>query len=67
MAYSDIVLKTMSVELGINPGGLPLVAFGLGDLELILEVGIDEYKAIKKDTKDFEEMVWRLAPKVFQD
>lgn len=67
MAYSDIDLKTLSAEFGINPGGLPLDAFGLGELELILEIGIDEYKAIKKDTKDFEEMVWRLAPEIFQD
>ena len=67
MAYSDIDLKTLSAELGINPGGLPLGAFGLGDLELILEMGIDEYKAIEKNTIDFEEMVWRLAPEVFQD
>ena len=67
MAYSDIDLKTLSAEFGINPGGLPLDAFGLGELELILEIGIDEYKAIEKDTKDFEEMVWRLAPEIFQD
>ena len=67
MAYSDIDLKTLSAEFGINPGGLPLDAFGLGDLELILEIGIDEYKAIEKDTKDFEEMVWRFAPEIYQD
>ncbi len=67
MAYSDIDLKTLSAELGINPRGLPLGAFGLGDLELILEMGIDEYKAIKKNTIDFEEKVWRLPPGFFLD
>ncbi len=67
MAYSDIDRKTFSVELGINPGGLPLFSFGLGDLDLILMIGIDEYKAIEKDIRDFEEMVWRLAPEVFLD
>lgn len=67
MAYSDIDLKTLSAELGINPGGLPLGAFGLGDLELILEMGIDEYKAIEKNTIDFEEKVWRLSPGYFLD
>ncbi len=67
MAYSDIDLKTLSVELGINPGGLPIVDFGLGELELIVAIGVDEYKAIEQDTKDFAEIVWRLAHEVFQD
>lgn len=67
MAYSDIDLKTLSVELGINPGGLPIVDFGLGELELIVAIGVDEYNAIEQDTGDFEEIVWRLAHEVFQD
>ena len=67
MAYSDIDLNNFRVELGINPGGLPLVAFGLGDLQLILEIGIEEYKAIDKETKDFGKLVWRLAPEIYLD
>ena len=67
MAYSDIDKKTLSVELGINPGGLPLGIFGLGDLELILEMGIDKYETLEKDMKEFEEKVWQLPPEVFHD
>ena len=67
MAYSDIKLKTLRAEFGINPGRLPLIPFGLGDLELILEMGIGEYEDIAKEATNFEDMVWRLAPAVFQD
>ena len=50
MAYSEIDLKTGRAEFGINPGDLPLVPFGLGDLNIILEIGIMEYEAIEKST-----------------
>lgn len=67
MAYSDIDQKDLRTEFGINPGGLPLSAFGLGDLELILEFAVLEFETIEKDTKVFEETVWRLAPRIFLD
>jgi hypothetical protein len=67
MAYSDIDLKDLRTQFGINPGGLPLGDFGLGDLELILEIAVDEYEAMEKDTEVFEKTVWRLAPEIFRD
>ncbi len=48
MAYSKIGGESLSAELGINPGALPVVPFGMGQLELILMIGNDVYEALEK-------------------
>lgn len=65
MAYSDIDNKTLGASLGINPGKLPVGAFGLGGLDIVLEVGVDEFEQMQRNLENFEGSVYLQSVGVF--
>lgn len=67
MAYTKIDKETFSAELGLNPAGVPLGSFGLGGLDLILQVALDEFKTMEEAVEGYEDAVFRLSLGVFVD
>ena len=67
MAYSKIDKETFSAELGLNPAGLSVGVFGLGGLELILQVALDELIIMEEAVEGYEDTVFRLSLNVFVD
>lgn len=67
MAYSSIDIPELTAKLGINPDKLPPITFGLGDLEIVLVVGLEQLERLERIAEEFTETVWEKAPQIFTD
>lgn len=65
--YTKIELPIMSVEFGQNPQKLPIEAFGLGALAIILGIAIDLHKELLQFEDTFSKLVHELAPGRYRD
>ena len=65
--YTKIDIPSMSVEFGQNPQKIPIVAFGLGALEIILIVAIDVHKELLQVEDTFSKLIYDLAPGKYKD
>ncbi|QVW36202.1 hypothetical protein KIP69_04935 [Geobacter sulfurreducens] len=65
--YSEIKIPAYDVIFGMNPQGLPITAFGLGALDIILMVAKVLYERHLELEKDFSEFVFANATGVYAD
>jgi len=65
--YTKIDIPILSVEFGQNPQKIPIVAFGLGALEIILRIAIDLHKELLQVENAFSIFVYHHAPGRYKD
>lgn len=65
--YASMEIPSMNVEFGLNPQGLPMVAFGLGGLELILTVATEIFRDLQDLEQDFKKAVYENAEGKYPD
>lgn len=61
-AYSKFDKQTFSIKLGNNPDGLPLSAFGLGQLRIYLEIALQLYSDWESIRTEYVDLINNLAP-----
>jgi len=66
-AYADIAIPSYTVTFGTNPVGLPIGPFGLGALDIALEVALDLNERIRNERDQIAELLENHATKVFID